>query len=290
MAKGYIGTGGIVMPDIWSVLPMLSHYSSLRKASLTSTGTWGLRGSCVLKTQCSAEKSPLRPRYRCGPCKTWWLVGWYSTHLYHRILHDSSLPRMNLTSGPREDVRGAFETVVALLGSAPFIAWCWKKCLEGNAGKFYYNVEEHSYAWLAFSMVFQLFCLETWFYWTHRISHMKQFYNFMHKAHHSYVPTISSCAAAFHPLDMAFLTFGCFIGPMLFPMFYPTTHFMLLIQMIDHRRSCSLPRWLLKAFGYGIISDPNLHNIHHDYGLKPANLGLCSAYGTTLVTFIWILR
>lgn len=274
MAKGHIGTG-IVCPDIWAMLPMMATLLITAQGLADINWDLGLAWQLCLKNPMFGGDVPV-----VTPLPLWtymtghWLVGILpiSTIVFLTIL---AFQEWKLTSGPREDVRGFFETVVSLLGSAPMIAWCWKQFLEGNAGKFYYNIDEYSYTWLFVSLTFQLFCLETWFYWTHRISHMKIPYNFMHRHHHSYVPTISSCAAAFHPLDMAFLTAGCFIGPMLVPQFYPMTHFMLLVQMI----------WTIVAhvpcradfrkytFGYGIISDPNLHNIHHDYGMKPANMG-----------------
>eukprot|EP00398_MALV-I-01_sp_L67-1_P000840 gene840-865_t len=274
MAKGYIGKG-IKVPDSLSVLPMMLalfiQLKGLNDLEWDMKRAWEL----LLKNPLFGGELPVREElpfwtYMAGH----WLTG---SIVFPLIIVVVSLPcrEWRYTSGPREDLRGFFETYVSLIASAPVIGWCWQQFLEGNVGQFYYDASEYGYAYIAFSALIQLLCLETWFYWLHTVSHMRPVYKLMHETHHSYVPTITACAAAFHPLDLMLLTTGAFIGPLIVPQWQPMTHIVLLIQGVWTVFVHVPNRFDLRPYtlGYGIISDPTLHNIHHDYGMKPTNLG-----------------
>ena len=171
---------------------------------------------------------------------------------------------------PRHDLKAAVLTIVALVGSAPLLAPLHKLLYEQKIGSLYFDLDKFSMEWIFVSVLLSLAITETWFYWIHLALHEKTLYKYIHGVHHTFNPSTSACAAAFHPLDIVILTIGALIVPVLVPIHHGVYSGILLVNLfftiLQHTATRS-------SFGMGIVNDPNMHNIHHDYGRTPKNLG-----------------
>lgn len=182
----------------------------------------------------------------------------------------------------REDERALLTTIVTMMGSAPLLAPMQKMLFEGTFGRLYFDLDTYPLWWAAVSLLFALVVTESWFYWIHRLLHIPFLYRWVHGVHHSFTPSTAACAAAFHPLDIAILTTGTFLTALL-PIHYMVHSMFLLVNLVYTIYQHTATR---TSFGFGIFNDPNLHCIHHDYGMKPVNLGsilcvwdrLCGTY------------
>jgi len=172
--------------------------------------------------------------------------------------------------GKRHDARAFFLTLIALGGSAPLLAPFHKVLYERTHGQLYFDINQYSLYWVFCSIVLALFITETWFYWIHRALHQKHLYKYIHGVHHSFNPSTSSCASAFHPLDIVILTLGAVFVPILIPIHNGVYTGILLVNLVFTIIQHTANRI---SFGCGVFNDANLHNIHHDYGMAPRNCG-----------------
>ncbi|KAI9294182.1 sterol desaturase [Neoconidiobolus thromboides FSU 785] len=56
---------------------------------------------------------------------------------------------------------------------------------------------------------------DSWHYWLHRAMHYGPFYKYIHKVHHEYSAPFGIAAEYAHPIEVALLGLGSFLGPML---------------------------------------------------------------------------
>jgi sterol desaturase/sphingolipid hydroxylase (fatty acid hydroxylase superfamily) len=67
--------------------------------------------------------------------------------------------------------------------------------------RLYFKFSDHSIGYFIFSVAAMIVMHDTWFYWTHRLLHLKKIYPVVHKIHHlSHDPT-PWAAYAFHPVE-----------------------------------------------------------------------------------------
>ena len=67
--------------------------------------------------------------------------------------------------------------------------------------KFYYDINQHSRLWFFLAFPIMAFMHDTYFYWTHRIMHLKLFFPTFHKIHHLSTNPTPWAAFSFHPLE-----------------------------------------------------------------------------------------
>ena len=73
--------------------------------------------------------------------------------------------------------------------------------------KIYTDIHAHSMWYFAFSVIFFIVAHDTYFYWSHRLMHVKAIYPYVHLIHHkSYNPT-PWATFSFHPIE-AVMQFG----------------------------------------------------------------------------------
>ena len=171
---------------------------------------------------------------------------------------------------PRHDFKAAILTVVALAGSGILLAPLHKMMYEQKIGQLYFDIDKYSYSWVLISIILALLITETWFFWIHLALHQKTLYKYIHGVHHSFNPSTSACASAFHPLDIFILAMGAMLVPVLVPIHNGVYSGTLLVNLLSTVLQHTATR---TSFSMGVFNDPNLHNIHHDYGRKPKNLG-----------------
>ena len=139
--------------------------------------------------------------------------------------------------------------------------WLWK---VDPYTPYYGYYETHSYGIIDFLMnlFVYLFVFDTWFYWTHRLLHLKWFWNKIHYVHHQFLEPSAFAQDAVHWFE------GLLQGPlghMLTTMVYPM-----------HPISVNAFGFLTSIYALlahdGRILDLNDHMKHHHY--KSCNYGL----------------
>ena len=174
----------------------------------------------------------------------------------------------------REDMRAFLTSVVSLGGSAPFLAPLHKMAFESSYSKLYFDIHQYPVWWAVLSLFLASAFIETFFWWVHWYAHYNTwFYDNIHSVHHSFVPSTSSCASAFHPMDITLLTLGSFFVSLVIPLHFMIHSgyllFCLFWTLLVHTGfRARLPRPLAMIF-----NDPSMHNLHHDYGRRGVNLG-----------------
>lgn len=170
----------------------------------------------------------------------------------------------------RHDLRAAITTLFALAGSGVLLAPFHKMLYEQTIGSIYFDFHKYSLVWVFSSFILAILITETWFFWIHLALHDRILYKYIHGTHHSFNPSTSACASAFHPLDIVILTVGAILVPILIPIHNGVFSGILLLNLVSTMVQHTATR---TSFGFGLLNDPNLHNIHHDYGRAPKNLG-----------------
>ena len=172
--------------------------------------------------------------------------------------------------GKRDDLRGLAVTAVALVGSASTLSHVHKYLAEGG-GLFYYKASEHG-GWPTILVIsaLQLCVAETHYYWYHRLGHAAPFYDWIHRVHHSFVPTTAFAAEAWHPLDLTAMAMGTAWVPLLLPVYHPSYLGVLALNAVW---SVFMHTGGRSDLGIWLLHDSHTHGIHHDYGRRPMNCG-----------------
>ena len=101
------------------------------------------------------------------------------------------------------ELRWSFTTfaIYSLLGSCMYLLY------RGGYTRYYANVADRGWAWFFFSIVLMTVLHDAYFYWTHRLLHLKWFYRHAHRVHHESRNPSPWAAFSFHPTEAA-ISFG----------------------------------------------------------------------------------
>jgi lathosterol oxidase len=137
----------------------------------------------------------------------------------------------------------------------------------------YDNVSRYGWTYFFLSLPLALLIHETYFYWTHRLLHLKPFYRSVHQAHHeSRVPTAWT-SFAFHPLEALVQAIILPAIVILMPLHSLNGLVLLLIMsitgMLNHLGFELYPPFLERR--WGIIS---AHHHQHHHRKYNSNFGL----------------
>lgn len=171
---------------------------------------------------------------------------------------------------PTHFLKGIVWSIYGVAGSSIFLAHLHKGTTEGTIGYIYKDINEYPLWYLPAGLLVEIFIGETWFYWVHRAMHHRFLYKYVHGVHHSFNPSSTACATAFHPLDLGILAAGTSISVSIVPIHFMVHQAYLLVNLISTIYQHSALRWELPG---DFFNTPNLHCIHHDYGQKPINNG-----------------
>ena len=188
----------------------------------------------------------------------------------------------------REDLRAAYYAFIAIAGSAPVVAPLHKIITEGRAGALYFDVNDWPLWWIPISLFISLLITESWFYWFHYAAHVNQFlWTYVHELHHTFVPSIGTCASSFHPLDIAGLTIGAFFVAFVVPIHHMAHSGFLLVNLVWGIYQHSAWRSRIPPALRLVFNDSMSHTIHHDMGRVPRNLGsLCGVWDRIMGTYM----
>jgi sterol desaturase/sphingolipid hydroxylase (fatty acid hydroxylase superfamily) len=135
----------------------------------------------------------------------------------------------------RREVR---EAVAALITAAATSAFVVVGQIKFGAGRIYTDVADHGWAWFLLSFVLYFLWIDLWAYLGHRALHMRPLYRRFHKLHHAYKFPTAFTALAVHPVDMAILQGGIYVGLYVMPLHIGVIGLLLLyihyFNVVDH--------------------------------------------------------
>jgi lathosterol oxidase len=153
--------------------------------------------------------------------------------------------------------------IFALVGTGIFIAQ------QNGYTRIYTNVHQYSTAYLVFSVFAFIFIHDAYFYWSHRLMHVKKIYPYVHLIHHKSINPTPWAAFAFHPIEavmqVLILPVMVFLIP-LHPIAIITWGFYQLALNIGGHLGFEVFR---KGFTQRIVgkwhNTSTHHNMHHKY-------------------------
>ena len=130
----------------------------------------------------------------------------------------------------------------------------------------YTDISEYGIGWWLCSIVLYYLLNDTFFYWLHRILHIKTVYDTSHSVHHRSKPPTVYTALSSDIIE--FLSEGLISGffqAFLFPIHYMTLRVLALSIMVwsclVHAKTDFVPTWL-----EWLVVTSKYHHVHHKYG------------------------
>jgi lathosterol oxidase len=135
--------------------------------------------------------------------------------------------------------------------------------------KVYFDISDHGMTWYVLSYFIVFFLHDTYFYWTHRLMHVKKLFPYFHRVHHlSHKPT-PMAAFAFHPLEALVEAFLFLLIPLVMPVHWTVlvffTLFSLFMNVYGHLGFNLFSLERQKKFPLNLLSHSTHHSWHHQY-------------------------
>jgi sterol desaturase/sphingolipid hydroxylase (fatty acid hydroxylase superfamily) len=119
------------------------------------------------------------------------------------------------------------------------------------------------------SVLLYLFLHDTYFYWTHRLMHLKRLFPVMHRVHHDSRPPTPWAAFSFHPyesiLGAVFLPALALVLPIHLSGVLFILTLMTIAAVLNHSGYEILPKWWLKGWGGRTLITAAHHDLHHKH-------------------------
>jgi len=141
--------------------------------------------------------------------------------------------------------------------------------VQGGWTRLYFDLDTYGWWWFAASFVITIFLHDTYFYWTHRLMHLRSLYPVMHRAHHRSTNPTPWAAYAFDPLE-AFIHAGIFpLVVFLYPI-HPLAFILFMMVQVGfnvfgHAGFEIFPHWFLDSRLGKFFNTPTNHTMHHQY-------------------------
>jgi len=131
----------------------------------------------------------------------------------------------------------------------------------------YIDIDQYPLWYLPVSILVYLFLHDTYFYWTHRLMHLRPLFTVMHKVHHESRPPTPWAAFSFHPyesvLGAIFLPLLALVVPIHVGAILLILTVMTLAAVFNHSGWEVFPKWWLKRWpGRHLITAAH-HDLHH---------------------------
>ncbi len=142
--------------------------------------------------------------------------------------------------------------------------------------KWYVDINQYSLWWLPVGFLLGVLLHDTYFYWLHRLLHIKSIFKYAHAVHHRSTNPTPFTSYSFHFLEA--LGEGLIIPILLLLIpFHPGSLFFfivlsLTINVYGHLGYEIAPRWFRNTPLFQIVASSTYHNLHHskfkgNYGL-----------------------
>ena len=133
----------------------------------------------------------------------------------------------------------------------------------------YMDINAYPLWYLPVSVLLYLFLHDTYFYWTHRLMHLKRLFPIMHRVHHQSRPPTPWAAFSFHPYESVL---GAVFMPalaMLIPIHISGILFILTLMtfaaVLNHSGWEILPKWWLRGWPGRTLITAAHHDLHHKH-------------------------
>lgn len=142
--------------------------------------------------------------------------------------------------------------------------------------KTYFVIADYGMGYLVMSIILMIIIHDTYFYWTHRLMHLRKFFRIVHKVHHLSTNPSPWAAMAFHPLEAVVEAGIIVVIPFLIPVHPLALGLFLLFMMIynvyGHLGYELYPGGFSRSFIGKWVNTSVNHNMHHEtvkgnYGL-----------------------
>lgn len=204
------------------------------------------------------------------------IVGVAYYFCYVRHAKDWAHKKINPEKQPREIIRSEIYWSVLTSGlfavAGAVLVWTW----ENGYTRLYMDPGEYGYLYLVLSIPLLMFIHDTYFYWMHRLVHLKPFYQSVHKVHHESRDPSPFAAFSFHPwealLEAIILPLLALLIPIHVGVFLTFLMVMTVLSVVNHLGYELFPagfaRWPVARY---LITATN-HTLHHktirwNYGL-----------------------
>lgn len=175
----------------------------------------------------------------------------------------------------KDIMREFLYSLLSIVFFAFFVTVIFKTSLI-NYSFLYTNINEHSKLYFLFTIFLCILIQDTWFYWMHRLMHIKIIFKYIHIIHHKSINPTPFSAYSFHPIE-AFIESSVFYIILFIIPIHPLAVFIavnlsLLINVYGHLGYEIFPKKITKTFLFKIINTSVHHNMHHrnikgNYGL-----------------------
>ncbi|CAN5600582.1 sterol desaturase family protein [soil metagenome] len=131
----------------------------------------------------------------------------------------------------------------------------------------YFNISDYGTMYFVFSLIITIFVNDTFYYWTHRLMHLKGVFNRVHLVHHKSTTPNPFSMFAFHPweacihaINYILLTFLIPIHPVMFFAFH---FYNLVTNLAGHCGFEFMPAKLTKHWFFNWQNTVTNHDAHH---------------------------
>lgn len=132
----------------------------------------------------------------------------------------------------------------------------------------YFNLSDYGLAYFIFSILLQLVLHDAYFYWTHRLLHLKTLFKLAHKVHHYSINPSPWAAYSFHPLEalvqVAILPIFAFTIPLHYAALFIFITYNLGNNVIGHLGYEVFPKSFIDHVIFKWHTTSTHHNMHHE--------------------------
>ncbi len=185
-------------------------------------------------------------------------------------------PKKPSTSMVRLEILYSSITLLIYCGTSWIIYYCYGLGIT----KIYFEIEKFGWSYFLISIICSILIHDTYFYWTHRLIHLRYLFKFIHRTHHlSHNPT-PWATFSFHPIEgiisVGYIPIIVFLIPI-----HPLSLFiflsnMTLVSIVGHLGYEVFSIQFLKGNFGKWINSPTFHNKHHE--IAKYNFGLYFTY------------
>jgi sterol desaturase/sphingolipid hydroxylase (fatty acid hydroxylase superfamily) len=142
--------------------------------------------------------------------------------------------------------------------------------------KFYKHISDYGWPYFFFSIVLMIFLHDTYFYWAHRLMHVKKLYPYVHKVHHQSINPTPWAAFSFHPIEgfieAAIVPIIVVIMPVHGGALFVFILISTILNVLGHLGFEMYPKGFTTSSWLGWNNTSTHHNMHHS--LFECNYGL----------------
>lgn len=164
-----------------------------------------------------------------------------------------------------QEIRWSLISSFIYAAPAAIVIELWKA--DGTA--VYMDIHQFPLWYLPLSVVLYLFLHDTYFYWTHRLMHLKRVFPVMHRVHHQSRPPTPWAAFSFHPyesvLGALFLPALALVLPIHVSAILFILSLMTFAAVLNHSGYEILPKWWLRGWPGKTLITAAHHDLHHKH-------------------------